>query len=226
MLGAQQTGWLTAAFVIVFGMIELLGTTALTSLFPMMSRYSGVTLDNIVRRLVWFTLLASLPLTLLLSFFALEITVPLFGADFAPAATLLRILAWYALIRLVADVYLQALITSNRQRRVMVVYACGLLLNVSLNAILLPRMGVNGAAIRLPVFDAAGAGPAALQHARAGLAPIAHAQRAAALAGARDGLGHVADCAILESAGRHGRRRTDLSGRTDARPRRRRPRCC
>ena len=147
MLGAQQTGWLTAAFVIVFGMIELLGTTALTSLFPMMSRYSGVTLDNIVRRLVWFTLLASLPLTLLLSFFALEITVPLFGADFAPAATLLRILAWYALIRLVADVYLQALITSNRQRRVMVVYACGLLLNVSLNAILLPRMGVNGAAI-------------------------------------------------------------------------------
>ena len=41
MLGAQQTGWLTAAFVIVFGMTELLGTTVLTSLFPMMSRYSG-----------------------------------------------------------------------------------------------------------------------------------------------------------------------------------------
>ena len=147
LLGTQQTGWLTAAFVIVTGMIELLGTTVLMSLYPMMSRYSGDTLHNIVRRLAWFTLLASLPLTLLLSFFAPDITVPLFGADFAPAAALLRILVWYALIRLVADVYIQALITSNRQRRMMVVRAGGLLLNVTLNAILLPRMGVNGAAI-------------------------------------------------------------------------------
>ena len=147
MLGAQQTGWLTAAFVIVFGMTELLGTTVLTSLFPMMSRYSGATLYNIVRRLARLTLLASLPLTLLLSFFAPEITVPLFGADFAPAAGILRIFVWYALVRLVADVYIQALITSNRQGRILLVSAAGLALNLALNAFLLPRMGVTGAAI-------------------------------------------------------------------------------
>ena len=147
LLGAQQTGWLTAAFVIVFGMTELLGTTVLTSLFPMMSRYSGATLYNIVRRLARLTLLASLPLTLLLSFFAPEITVPLFGADFAPAAGILRILVWYALVRLVADVYIQALITSNQQGRILLVSAAGLALNLALNAFLLPRMGVTGAAI-------------------------------------------------------------------------------
>ncbi len=147
LLGKQETGWLTAAFVIVFGMIELLGTTVLTSLFPMMSRYSGATLHNIVRRLARLTLLASLPLTLLLSFFAPEITVPLFGADFAPAAGILRIFVWYAMVRLVADVYIQALITSNRQGRILLVSAAGLALNVVLNAFLLPRMGVTGAAI-------------------------------------------------------------------------------
>ena len=147
LLGAQRTGWLTAAFVIVTGMVELLGTTVLMSLYPMMSRHSGATLQGIVRRLAWFTLLASLPLTLLLSLFAAEITVPLFGADFAPAAEILRILVWYALVRLVADVYIQALITGNRQRRMLVVYGGGLLLNVALNLVLLPRMGVRGAAI-------------------------------------------------------------------------------
>lgn len=146
-LGAQQTGWLTAAFVIVTGMIELLGTTVLMSLYPMMSRYSGPALHGIVNRLAWFTLLASLPLTLLLSMFAPEITVPLFGPDYLPAAALLRILVWYALLRLVADVYVQALITGDRQRRMMVVRAGGLLLNVALNAVLLPRIGVTGAAI-------------------------------------------------------------------------------
>lgn len=147
LLGKQQTGWLTAAFVMVSGMIELLGTTVLMSLYPMMSRYSGATLQGIVRRLAWFTLVVSLPLTLALSLFAVEIIVPLFGADYAPAAGVLRILVWYALLRLVADVYLQALITSNRQGRMLVVYGGGLLLNVTLNALLLPRMGVSGAAV-------------------------------------------------------------------------------
>lgn len=147
LLGEAQNGWLTAAFVIVTGMIELLGTTVLTSLFPLMSRASGATLSSIVSRLAWFTLLASLPLTLLLSLFATEITVPLFGADFAPAAAVLRILVWYALLRLVADVYIQALIASNRQRRMLIVRAGGLSLNIALNALLLPRLGINGAAL-------------------------------------------------------------------------------
>ncbi|MCY3947095.1 MAG: oligosaccharide flippase family protein [Anaerolineaceae bacterium] len=147
LLGEAQNGWLTAAFVIVTGMIELLGTTVLTSLFPMMSRASGATLSSIVSRLAWFTLLAGLPLTLLLSLFAPEITVPLFGANYVPAAAVLRILVWYALLRLVADVYIQALITSNRQRRMLLVRAGGLSLNIALNALLLPRLGINGAAL-------------------------------------------------------------------------------
>lgn len=147
LLGEQQTGWLTAAFVIVTGMIELLGTTVLMSLFPIMSRLSGPALQGVVSRVAWFTLLAALPLTLLLSLFAPEITVPLFGADFSATADILRILVWYALIRLVADVYIQALITSDRQRRMMVIRSAGLLLNVALNAILLPRLGVTGAAV-------------------------------------------------------------------------------
>ena len=147
LLGEEQNGWLTAAFIIVTGMIELLGTTVLMSLFPLMSRLSGPALHGVVSRLAWFTLLAALPLTLLLSLFAPEITVPLFGADFSPAAAILRILVWYALVRLVADVYIQALITSDRQRRMMVVRAAGLLLNIALNAVLLPRLGVTGAAV-------------------------------------------------------------------------------
>ncbi len=147
LLGEAQNGWLTAAFVIVTGMIELLGTTVLTSLFPMMSRASGPALHSIVSRLAWFTLLASLPLTLLLSLFAPEITVPLFGETFLPAAGVLRILVWFGMLRLVADVFIQALITSNRQRRMLVVRVAGLSLNIALNALLLPRLGVNGAAL-------------------------------------------------------------------------------
>jgi O-antigen/teichoic acid export membrane protein len=38
-IGSTQTGYLTAAFVVIFGVIELLSTTILTAIYPMMSRY-------------------------------------------------------------------------------------------------------------------------------------------------------------------------------------------
>ncbi len=147
LLDAQATGWLMAAFVIVFGIIELLGTTVLMSLLPVMARHSGVTLHRITWRLARLTLLAGLPLTLLLTLFAPELTVPLFGTGYALTAELLRVMVWYALFRLVADVYIQALIISNRQGHVMLTSATGLLLNLALNVLLLPRLGVQGAAI-------------------------------------------------------------------------------
>ena len=226
LLGAQRTGWLTAAFVIVTGMVELLGTTVLMSLYPMMSRHSGATLQGIVRRLAWFTLLPACHAACCsLSLFAAEITVPLFGADFAPAAEILRILVWYALVRLVADVYIQALITGNRQRRMLVVYGGGLLLNVALNLVLLPRMGVRGARHRLAAFGGADAGIAAAQHAGAGLAAAAAARRGTAAAGRRAGaLGMVWLAQRWRHSARHADRCPVLRRRAEVPPRLRRPR--
>lgn len=151
LIGTAQTGHLTAAFVIIFGIIELLNTTVLIATYPMMSRYhaaeQGETFGFIVEKLAFFTLFISLPLALVLSIFAAEITVPLFGADFRPAAGALRLLVWYAAAAMVVNVFAQGMVVQNRQRVLLVIRASGLGLNITLNALLIPRIGITGAAL-------------------------------------------------------------------------------
>ncbi len=147
-IGTTETGYLTAAFVVIFGVVELLNTTILIAIYPMMSRYHGSpTFGFIVEKLAFFTLVISLPIALTLSIFAAEITTPLFGLDFAPTADVLRILIWYAVASMTANVFAQGMTVQNRQRSLLGIRAAGLATNIAFNALLLPRIGVEGAAL-------------------------------------------------------------------------------
>ena len=148
-IGPAETGHLTAAFVVVFGVVELLNTTILTATYPMMARYygDGDRFGLMVGKLAFFTLAFILPLALIVSLFAAEIAVPLFGPGFAPTADALRILIWYALASMIANVFAQAVMVQNRQRSLLGIRAAGLTGNIALNAVLIPRLGVAGAAL-------------------------------------------------------------------------------
>ncbi|MBI5668128.1 MAG: oligosaccharide flippase family protein [Chloroflexi bacterium] len=151
LIGDAETGYLSVAFVLIFGVVELLNTTILLATFPLMSRAYGDGRNPLfgfmVEKLSFFTLLVSLPICLLLSVFAAEITVPLFGEDFRPTADVLRILIWYALVTMFANVMAQGLTVQNRQRRTLLIRAAGLVVNVVLLLALLPVLGVRGAAV-------------------------------------------------------------------------------
>ena len=146
-IGETETGYLTAAFVIIFGVIELLNTTILIATYPMMSRYQGEAFGFIVEKLAFFTLLAGVPLALVLSIFAVQITVPLFGANFLPTAGVLRILIWYAVAAMTTNIFAQALVVENRQRALLIIRATGLTLNIVLDVLLIARIGIVGAAL-------------------------------------------------------------------------------
>ena len=137
LLDEASTGYLTAAFVVITGVIELLNSTVLIATYPMMSRYAGQVFGFIVGKLVFFTVLVALPIALTLSLFAPEIMIPLFGADFTPTARVLRALIWYALVAMVVNVFAQGMMVQNRQRRLLIVRASGLTLNLTLNLTLL-----------------------------------------------------------------------------------------
>ena len=152
LLGATQTGYLTAAGVIVFGVVEILSTTVLTAVFPLMSRLYAPGRDPaqfffMVRKLAYFTGLVGLAVALTFTVFAEAITVPLFGEDFAPSAAVLRILIWYAALTMVVNVFAQGLMVQNRQRRYVVVRAGGLAGKLALNLLLMPVFGITGAAL-------------------------------------------------------------------------------
>ncbi len=140
-LGEEGTGYLTVAFVINFGVIELFSTTVLVAVYPLMSRYygdgNGAMFGNMVEKLAVYMTMISLPMALTISIFASDITTPLFGEDFAPTAGILSILIWYTMITMVGNVFSKGMLIQNRQRLLLIFRASGLVLNILLNTILL-----------------------------------------------------------------------------------------
>jgi O-antigen/teichoic acid export membrane protein len=150
LIGVEGTGYLTAAFTIIFGVVELISTTLLTATYPLLSRASeekSGLYRFLIEKLAFFILTISLPMGLVLSIFAAQITVPLFGEHFGPTADVLRILIWYAVITMVGNVFGRTFTVQNRQRRFVAIRASGLILNIALLAVLVPYLRVTGAAV-------------------------------------------------------------------------------
>ena len=151
-LGEASAGHLTVAFVIHFGIIELFSTTVLVAAYPMLSRYyeSGKNplFGLMIEKLSLYMVIITLPLALTISIFADDIIAPLFGLDFAPTAGILRLLIWYTMLAMIGNVFSKAMLIQNRQRRLLLFRAVGLLLNIALNTILLFGWGdPRGAAL-------------------------------------------------------------------------------
>lgn len=159
MIGTEGTGQLTAGFVIVFGVIELLSTTVLVAVFPLMSRtYAGGQrrlFEVMLEKLAFFNLTLSLPIAIFTSLLAVPLSAWVFGADFTRTADVLQILIWYTVVTMIVNVFAKALLVQNRQRRLMIIRTSGLALNVVLLLILLPALDVPGAAVATLIAESA-----------------------------------------------------------------------
>ena len=140
-LSERVTGYLTAAFVINFGVIELLSVSVLVAAYPLLSRYYGDGRNPVfgfmVEKLALYMVLVALPMALSVSILADKIMLSLLGEAYAPSAGILRLLIWYTGITIVGNVFSQGLLVQNRQRRLLLIRGLSLALNITLTAILL-----------------------------------------------------------------------------------------
>lgn len=160
LLTEADTGHLTLALTFIIGVVEVLSTTVLIAIFPMMSRVyrpdhaENATFFFMVEKLSFFTLLIGLPLGLLFTRFSSDLIVPLFGPNWLPTADILHTLIWYAVLTMVVNVFAQAMMVQNRQRHYVAIRAGGLVFKLALNLVLLPRIGVIGAALASVLAEA------------------------------------------------------------------------
>lgn len=142
-IGETSTGYLAPAFLINMGIIELLSTTVLVAMYPLLSRTyddgKSETFGFIVEKLARFMLIAALPIALILSIFADDIILLLYQPEYAPTIGILRIFIWYTLLTMVGNVFSKALLVQNRQRWTLSVRVLSLALNITLNLFLLIR---------------------------------------------------------------------------------------
>jgi O-antigen/teichoic acid export membrane protein len=144
-LGERVTGYLTAAFVINFGVIELFSTTILVAAYPLLARYyadgGNSIFGGMIEKLARYMLIVGIPVALSVSILADKIMTPLLGEAYAPSAGILRLLIWYTAITMFGNVFSKALLIQNRQRRLLLIRGVGLALNVALTALLLLTWG-------------------------------------------------------------------------------------
>ena len=157
LIGTRTAGYLAAAFVVSFGVMELLNTTVLVAVLPLMSRFAEESeqgLYRVIGKLSLLTIAFGFPAAVLISLLATPLSTWFFGDRFLPTADALRILIWYTCVAMLANVFSQGLIVQNRQKRLMFFRTAGLILAVILNLALLPRLGVVGAATATLISEA------------------------------------------------------------------------
>jgi O-antigen/teichoic acid export membrane protein len=86
------------------------------------------------------------PVGCVFALFAGVLIDTLYGAEYAPAASALRLLGGAAALYGVSHLGLYVLIAQSRQRVIPWITACVVVLNVSLNLVLIPRFSIDGAA--------------------------------------------------------------------------------
>ena len=140
-LSERVTGYLTAAFVINFGVIELLSISVLVAAYPLLSRYydegRNPFFGFMIEKLTLYMFLVALPMALSISILAERIMIPLLGEAYAPSAGILRLLIWYTGLAIVGNVLTRGLLIQNRQRRLLLIRGSSLALNIALTALLL-----------------------------------------------------------------------------------------
>lgn len=149
MLGEITTGYYSAA-VTSAAMFGFVYAAVIDSFRPMVlgQKCDGDTnYENTVKTLYSVVIYMSLAQCLVMTFFSDLIVAILYGKEFAPTAEVLRWVVWFTTFSYIGGIRSVWLQAEGKQRYLWVFNLTGAILNVTLNWILIPKLGMHGAAI-------------------------------------------------------------------------------
>lgn len=159
MVGDQAVGIYNAAYRIVL-ILLFIPIVINAALFPVMSRLYGTSresLQKITEKYFKFMILISIPMGLLITFFAGNIIFFLFGNAYYPSVIALQILIWATVITFINASYNQLFQSSNKQMTITKIAFLGMILNIVLNLILIPKYSYIAASINTLITELSGA---------------------------------------------------------------------
>ena len=107
-----------------------------------------------VNEVLRYSLLITLPMVFLFSIYAKDIVIFVYGNSYLPAADSLKILVWGLLCLGLVSIFSNIMIAINKENRMLKYSIIGVVLSLALNAVLIPMMGVIGAAISTTISSA------------------------------------------------------------------------
>jgi O-antigen/teichoic acid export membrane protein len=158
LLGEEAVGLYRSAYNLVFALSGFAAAIAV-ALYPAVAqqyKYNRAEAVRLSARSLSTSLLLGLPVATGCTALAGPIIGLLYHAEFAQAATTLRILAWWIPIMYTTTVLGHILAAINRQNLLLAISATNAFVNVALNFLLVPSVGYDGAAIAAVATEAIG----------------------------------------------------------------------
>jgi O-antigen/teichoic acid export membrane protein len=159
MLSVLSTSTKVAFYTTSYALVRLswlLPSIISAVFFPVLSRRLAAdrneasTLFFLVARVFFFI---SIPISLFLALSAQTLVPLIFGASYAPSATVLQVMAWTSVLGFQNYLLWYAMLAARRERAVFLVQFAGLAVNIALNAVAIPLYGSTGAAAALLASD-------------------------------------------------------------------------
>ncbi|HYC20412.1 MAG TPA: flippase [Candidatus Bathyarchaeia archaeon] len=155
MKGADAVGWYNAPYRLIMVLL-FVPTVISTAVFPAMSRFHATANDSyrlIYKRYFKYMAIVSVPLGVGTTLLAGQIITLIFGVAYGNSVIALQILIWATVFIFLTAAFLRLFETSNRQMIVTKITAVGMIENVTLDLILIPRFSYVGTSIATAVTE-------------------------------------------------------------------------
>lgn len=149
MLTESDLGYYAAAQTILLG-FNLMPIAIRAAIYPIMTRYHHDAPDKLAilyEKATHYLFALVLPVAAGITILAWPIIRLIFGAEFGPAVPVLQIMIWAIIFLFLNVPSARLLLINNNQREASAMFGIAMAINVTLNLLLIPRVGIAGAAI-------------------------------------------------------------------------------
>ena len=147
LIGVAASGVYSAAYRVVFLMLMAPNFAGWVVMTVVSSSRMGTSDRNVLAEIYSWSLLIGLPISAGLYLTAPEIVALLFGSEFSASIKPLRILSWLVVMACIASTLIAFLSARDKQHLVMRYQITAAIFSFASNIILIPSLGIQGAAI-------------------------------------------------------------------------------
>lgn len=144
-----QVGYYSNAMKLIKILINVLtaiGVALLPRISFLRSNNKNKEVYFLIEKIIKILMFITIPSMIGISLVSNDLVVILFGKAFQPSKTILIILSLLIIFRTFSNLFLQILISDNRDKNVSLTYFFAMVLNIILNLIFIPKFEANGAA--------------------------------------------------------------------------------
>lgn len=155
MAGNEIVGWYNAAYRIIYIFLSF-HTIFIISIFPVMSTFyktAHKSLKFTFERSFKYLLIIGIPIAIITTLLSTQIILLIYGADYVPSIIALQILIWTIIFMFLNGLAGNLLGSVNKQQIVTKITCFGVVFNILLNFILIPKFSYVGASFATVITE-------------------------------------------------------------------------